>query len=218
LKRCRECGHFVALSARTCPNCGATNPAVGKTVYSISVLVSAIVAIGIAVWIWKGFTPEHTTPQTSEEEPATTFPTNLPTVVPDDMEHALPKFDLPNEVDQITNDYNSNELGADEKYKGNVIEVNGQVGRVGRDEDQRLYVENWSPQPDLPMTYRVIFFFSSDQVSKLSQLRSMQSFWARCICAGKSAAGNIALTNCVIIDRPTDWRGKCDAEGNCWGR
>jgi hypothetical protein len=140
-------------------------------------------------------------------------------LVPNDMEHTLPESDLSDtQVYQITSDYNSNELAADEKYKGKVIEVNGQVGRVNRDEDQRPYVENWSPQSDLPMSDRVVFFFSTDQVSKLSQLRSMQSFWARCIGGGRATAGNIAFTNCVIIDQPTDWRGKCDAKGNCWGK
>ncbi|MGZ5586800.1 MAG: zinc ribbon domain-containing protein, partial [Methylobacter sp.] len=27
LKPCRECGHLVSKSARTCPNCGVSKPA-----------------------------------------------------------------------------------------------------------------------------------------------------------------------------------------------
>ncbi len=225
LKKCRECGHPVARSAHSCPNCGAKNPAVGKALYSIAVLVSAILAIAVAVWVWNGPAPVNTrvTPPEGTEIPPATGSTGSGEV-PTDMERALPKYPGLSNIDsyRLTADYDSNEVAADEKYKGQVVEVNGQVGLVGRDEQQRLYVKTWAPDPDeapeAPQNIPVYFFFPDQQQAALAQLAKFQTFHARCICEGKSSSGNVVLDNCIIIDQPTDWRGKCDADGNCYGR
>ena len=47
LPRCRECGHPVARSAKTCPSCGAPNPATSKTMQIATMMICAIGVVGM---------------------------------------------------------------------------------------------------------------------------------------------------------------------------
>ncbi|MGZ5059385.1 MAG: zinc ribbon domain-containing protein [Methylobacter sp.] len=48
LKPCRECGHLVSKSARTCPNCGVSKPAKNG---SINRIILALI-FGWLVWFY----------------------------------------------------------------------------------------------------------------------------------------------------------------------
>ncbi|MGZ4982197.1 MAG: hypothetical protein ACXWAB_12210 [Methylobacter sp.] len=49
LKPCRECGHLVSQSARTCPNCGVSKPV--KNGSYIARIISALI-FGWLVWFY----------------------------------------------------------------------------------------------------------------------------------------------------------------------
>lgn len=39
LKPCRECKQPVSLGAKTCPQCGVSNPGLGKVSYSLAMVI-----------------------------------------------------------------------------------------------------------------------------------------------------------------------------------
>jgi len=105
MKACRECGHEVSATAKACPNCGARNPALGKKTYGVLSLISLGIGVMVFIGLWRAC--ESGGPSVSESDVASTAPA------------------VSVSADQLTADYEANEVAADEKYKQKIIEVSG---------------------------------------------------------------------------------------------
>lgn len=52
IKKCRECGKEVGISAKSCPHCGAITPATGNFVFGIRMLLKAGMLICCLYFLW----------------------------------------------------------------------------------------------------------------------------------------------------------------------
>jgi hypothetical protein len=95
---------------------------------------------------------------------------------------------------QLLADYKANEVAADERYKGKVIQVTGYVDSIGKDILDSMYVT-------LKAGGRYEFasvqcFFPKKDKDQLSQLRKGQAVTITGRCQGKMM--NVLLKGCVL--------------------
>lgn len=92
---------------------------------------------------------------------------------------------------QLFADYDANELGADEKYKGKTLRISGTVSSIGKDITGTAYVQFAIGDP----VYGVQCMFND--ASGLSSLKKGQQLVVRCKEPGKM--GNVVLSDCVTV-------------------
>ncbi len=172
LKACRECGREVSASAKTCPHCGAGNPGIGRALYA----VLSIGSIVLVIFLWRAC--ESTGPISTESSVSDIQP------------------ELSVDADTLVTDYKANEVAADEKYKGKVIEVNGMISSIGKDITDAIYVTLQVGDPDIPSFTSPQLFFSNEHENETAALVKGEPLRAKCLCEGKFM--NILLKGCVI--------------------
>jgi hypothetical protein len=96
---------------------------------------------------------------------------------------------------QLSHDYEANEVAADARYKGKIVQVTGTVDSVGKDITDTMYVSlNGGDQ------YQIIglvqCFFSASHQSQLAQMQKGMMVTVKCKCDGKF--GNILMKGCVM--------------------
>lgn len=89
--------------------------------------------------------------------------------------------------------YNDNEVGADEKYKGKLIEVTGVISDIGKDLLDTPYVS--IKTDDIIGTVQCMF--SKDDASLLANLKKDEQITIRGKCKGYLM--NVLLENCEIV-------------------
>lgn len=172
LKACRECGHEVSTSAKLCPHCGAQNPSIGKNLYAIL----SIASIVFMIVLWHSC--ESTGPTSTESSVADS------------------QAELRVDANTLVNDYEANEVAADEKYKSKVIEVSGTISSISKDITNTIYVTLQVGDPSIPSITSPQLFFSDEQESETAALVRGQPLTAKCRCEGKFM--NVLLKGCVI--------------------
>ncbi|OOG87804.1 hypothetical protein B0E42_07145 [Pseudomonas sp. A25(2017)] len=97
-------------------------------------------------------------------------------------------------IRQILSDYKNNEVGADNKYKGNHVQVTGIVGDIKKDIMDNLYVTlGTGAQFEIP---EVQAFFDDSMNSKLGSLNKGQKLTVVCRIDGLMM--NVLGKDCII--------------------
>lgn len=94
---------------------------------------------------------------------------------------------------QLFAEYDANDIAADKKYKGQILEVSGSVGDISRDILNNIYVTLKTGQFEL---FSVQCFFADDFEDRAAELRQGQYLRIRGRCDGKF--GNVILKDCII--------------------
>lgn len=93
---------------------------------------------------------------------------------------------------QLISEYKANEIAADQKYKGKLIQVTGQVDHVGKDILDSMYVTvNGKDKYEF---VSVQCMFDDERATRLSYLREGDPVTVQGTCDGK--LGNVLLKNC----------------------
>ena len=89
--------------------------------------------------------------------------------------------------------YDENEVGADMKYKGKVIEVNGYISDIGKDIMDDIYVTLEADE----YFGSIQCFFSDDYAAKAAQLSKGQKITIKGMCDGLMM--NVLMRGCIIL-------------------
>jgi hypothetical protein len=92
----------------------------------------------------------------------------------------------------LVSEYEANEIAADRKYKGRILQVSGTVDSIAKDILDTMYVTLDSGQ-EFGIT-SVQCFFDESAASSLSQLSKGLTITVVCHCDGKF--GNVLLKSC----------------------
>jgi hypothetical protein len=95
---------------------------------------------------------------------------------------------------QLYNQYEANEVEADNRYKGKVISVTGVIGDIGKDITDNAYVLLSSG--DLFGMFGVQCFFDESEEQNFGSLRTGQQLTIKGRCDGKF--GNVFLKDCTF--------------------
>lgn len=83
LTPCRGCQNPVAQSAKTCPQCGAEDPTIGKVGYGLKQIVALGIALAIGWFVWSTCDPGAVLDSLDDSQPvATTRATRATTTKP----------------------------------------------------------------------------------------------------------------------------------------
>lgn len=96
---------------------------------------------------------------------------------------------------QLSHDYEANEVAADARYKGRIVQVTGTVESVGKDLTDTMYVSLSGGDP-----YQIIglvqCFFAASHQSELARMQKGMMVTVKCKCDGKF--GNILMKGCAM--------------------
>ncbi len=94
----------------------------------------------------------------------------------------------------LINAYEANEVAADEKFKGAIVQVTGKIESVGKDFTGDPYVSIGSGK-DFELTH-VQAIFTGDDVKPLAKLKKGAEVTVQCTCNGKLM--NVLLKECSL--------------------
>lgn len=98
------------------------------------------------------------------------------------------------DIRQLLGDYKGNEVAADNRYKGNLVEVTGIVGDIKKDIMDNLYVTlGTGKQFEIP---QVQAFFDDSMNNQLGSLRQGQRLTV--VCTIKGLMMNVLGEDCII--------------------
>lgn len=95
---------------------------------------------------------------------------------------------------QLFAEYEANDVAADRKYKGKVLQMTGTVDSISRDILDTIYV---TLQAGNATFFRIQCFFDDSSEEAVAKLSSGQSLTIRGRCDGKF--GNVMLKDCAIV-------------------
>lgn len=98
-------------------------------------------------------------------------------------------------ANQLFAEYDANDIAADKKYKGRILEVSGSVGDISRDILDNIYVTLKTGEYKL---FSIQCFFADNFEDRAAELRPHQFLWIRGRCDGKF--GNVMLKDCIIVE------------------
>jgi len=96
---------------------------------------------------------------------------------------------------QISQDYKDNEVAADAKYKGKLVEISGIVDTIGKDITDTPYIALKSYE--YAIIDKIQCMFSKSDVEELSQVKKDQQITLQGEVSGK--LGNIIVRGCEIV-------------------
>lgn len=96
---------------------------------------------------------------------------------------------------KLADDYKANEVAADAKYKGNLVEVSGIIGTIGKDIIDTPYVTLTIGQYDI---LSVQCMFGKNDQTALANLSKGQSITLQGEVSGK--LGNVLVRGCKIVN------------------
>ncbi|HUY26166.1 MAG TPA: hypothetical protein VMV27_01995 [Candidatus Binataceae bacterium] len=177
---CKVCSKEVASSAGKCPHCGAPiSGGGGKFRRVVLGMIGLVVLLGFI----GALLGNHDQSSTDSRGASASAP---------------PTPELSINAIRLVEDYEANEVAADQKYKGKTIEVNGMVGSVGKDILNSMYVTLGQREDDIASAQ---LFFAKEHENELASLSRGQFLDAVCVCDGKMM--NVILKNCQIEGRQT---------------
>jgi len=95
---------------------------------------------------------------------------------------------------QLFSEYEANDIAADKKYKGKVLQVSGSVGDISRDILDSIYVTLKTGEFKI---FSIQCFFADSFEDEAAKLRPHQFLTIRGRCDGKF--GNVMLKDCIIV-------------------
>lgn len=216
---CLDCNKEVSDSAPACPNCGRPAPGVSapKTAPGFGsqavrpvgfMLVLGILILPI-VFVWFTLGKGRTTKakvmafgylalsivlfsmqsgSSSTSSASTSSSVSAP--VPEPAKEQAMQVG----IGQILSDYKGNEVAADNRYKGRLIQVTGAVGDIKKDFTDNLYVTlGTGAMYELPT---VQAFFDDSMNQQLGNLRKGQKLTV--VCRVKGLMMNVLAEDCFI--------------------
>lgn len=126
LKPCKHCGQMMAKSAKVCPNCGGKNkPPIYKRPWFI--VIAVIVVLGVIGSIGGGGNSSNSGSSSTTTKTETANTTTQETKAEEVIEYT--HYD----VSEMMDDLNGNALKAQNKYKGQYIEITGRLNTIDSD-------------------------------------------------------------------------------------
>jgi hypothetical protein len=95
---------------------------------------------------------------------------------------------------QLFAEYKANDINADRKYKGKILQVSGTAEHISRDIVDNIYVTLKGGQYEI---FSIQCFFSDQFEDQAAQLRPHQYLTIRGRCDGKF--GNVMIKDCIIV-------------------
>ncbi len=107
-----------------------------------------------------------------------------------------PTYDYEVTADKLIADYDANEIGADEKYKGKYVKVTGVVGSIGKDMFDNAYIT--IGESDKTFFRAQAYFKDNAEISKAGKL----SEGDKVTLIGRVTGSTLGVTmkDCVIVD------------------
>lgn len=97
---------------------------------------------------------------------------------------------------KLCNDYYDNEVNADQRYKGRVLEVSGPVGNIGKDVMDTMYITFHTDSTNLRYP-RIQAYFAKEHVEQIAALKKRDIVTVRGRCKGKMM--NVLLLDCTLV-------------------
>lgn len=175
LKTCKTCGSQIARNAKSCPHCGAN--ASGQIAIGISVGIVCFVCFAL---FFNGISSTSSKAKTTQANSA-------------DVSAPEQSYDVPSS--RLLADYDNNEVDADNKYKGYLLNVSGYVQSVSVVlGDTAVLIDNGET---MNITMVQCNFKSQEEIDKVSKLKKGQRVTIQGRCSGKSIY--IHLNDCKVI-------------------
>lgn len=130
LIKCKECGKEMSDEALVCPNCGIKSPKKSQVKETI---VGLLFFAGVAAWFFSGPQTPTSTTAAAPDAPATETTKDSPRIVVQVGAAELYKA------------YESNEVAADEKIKGRIVEISGRVQAIDKDFMENIVINLATP-------------------------------------------------------------------------
>ena len=202
---CVDCGKEISDSASTCPNCG--KPSILAQKRKVGILLGAGILILPVVFSWFTLRKGHSTiakivsfvwlaicvvmVATNDDANKTGLSTVSASTSKDRV--TAPQSTVVS-IRTILSDYKSNEIGADTKYKDQLITTTGKVDDIKKDIMNNLYVTvGTGADFEIP---QVQAFFEDDMAGILSNLKKGQQITVTCRIEGLMM--NVLGKDCVI--------------------
>ncbi len=116
MKTCKECGKEVSTSAKACPHCGKTNPSGRSTaVKVVGGIVGGIILLSVCGRLAGG--GRSNSPSATTASP---------------MAPAARTAAVEVDARRLWQDYDANEVAADNQYKGRILKVRGTVASIDK--------------------------------------------------------------------------------------
>ncbi|HEX8919916.1 MAG TPA: hypothetical protein VF766_00470 [Pyrinomonadaceae bacterium] len=148
-------------------------------------IIGGLLAIGIVGAIMEKQKPQSDSPTAASQSSTAPVSSNATTNVP---------APIPVTATALYQDYEANEVAADEKYKGKTLAVSGTVDSIGKDITDTMYVTlNSGKQYSIT---NVQCMFDDEHKNALSRLSKGQKITIKGRCDGK--LGNVFLKDCVL--------------------
>lgn len=208
---CPDCSKEMSDAAPLCPNCGRPNPSV-KPAEPTERKVSLLLGLGIlllpVIFTWFTLRKGHSMMARALSFAwlflliAISFADGIdptpPSSASSSSSSSSENYEAPTamavDIRQILGDYEGNEVAADNRYKGRLIEVTGIVDDIKKDLMDNLYVTlGTGKQFEIP---KIQAFFDDSMNNQLGQLRKGQRLTV--VCTVKGLMMNVLAEECVI--------------------
>lgn len=202
---CPDCSKEMSDSAPACPNCGKPNANAPVPVRSVGILLGIGIFLIPLIFSWFTLRKGHTTKAKvisfgwlifslaiiSAQDGANTSGSSSRSVSP---AKASSEQVMQVNIRTILAAYENNEVGADNQYKGKLIEVTGIVDNIKKDIMNNLYVTlGTGAQFEIP---QIQAFFDDSMNNQLGQLRKRQQLTV--VCRVDGLMMNVLAKDCVI--------------------
>ena len=159
LKPCKHCGQMMAKSAKVCPNCGGKNkPPIYKRPWFI--ILAVLIVIG-AFGSSGGSKSKSDNKSSSVSETASTTNTTATEKKEEKIEYT--HYD----VSEMVDDLNSNAMKAQNKYKGQYIEITGKLAVI---DSNGKYISLYGTQDDLSFTGVQCYLKTDEQKEQVMEM------------------------------------------------
>lgn len=187
---CKTCGKEVAKSASICIHCGEKLKMgfLIKALIGFGVFIGLIIAVGIGISLGSGDNSKQSVSVAAKDQVA---------------QKAI-------KIDSVTlwNEYKANEVAADAKYKGKILEISGEVTDIKKDISDTMYVALKGDK----YIGSVKCSFPKEWTEQLMKLQKGQILVIKGECEGLMMVVNIK--KCEIINKSSEINKKPEAEKN----
>ena len=203
---CPDCNNEMSDSAPACPSCGKPNANAPAKERSVGILLGIGILFIPLIFAWFTLRKGHTTKAKvisfvwlvlslaiigSQDGTSTRSVSNSssPSPITAPVEQVMQV-----NIRDILSEYEGNEVGADNKYKGNIIQVTGIISSIKKDIMDNLYVTlGTGAQFQIP---EIQAFFDDSMNNQLGQLRKGSKLTVVCRVDGLMI--NVIAKDCVI--------------------
>lgn len=203
---CADCNHEMSDAAPACPSCGRPNANASAEIRPVGILLGIGIFLAPFIFSWFTLRKGHTTKAKAisfvwlalslatlglSDDPSTGGGSSGSASSPAKAPAAQI---MQVNIRDILSAYENNEIGADNKYKGNLIQVTGVIGSVKKDILDNLYVTlGTGARFEIPT---IQAFFDDSMNEQLGQLRKGSRLTV--VCRVNGLMMNVLAEDCVI--------------------